>query len=164
MRSLFLTMASFATLLSTSSCTKADQPTQTSVPAAAQVPTKSGNVLQSPQALAQQAQPSWFIESYNNGVITAQHDGHTYSATCVETSSYTKDFSDVTRSPKCTLSIELVGHEVKAFGAEVNPDADGRTIVALTVGERLVFRMSHGEGSGVRDEEFKINSVTRSPR
>ncbi len=54
-----------------------------------------------------------------------------------------------------------MGHEVKSFGDDVSPDANGRTIVVLNVGERLVFRMWQGKDSGITDEEFKITSVTK---
>ena len=148
-------------LLSVFSCTKADQPVETHP--AATLPANAESIPRSAQPPAPQAQPSWFIESYDNGVIIARHDGNVYRATCVETSSYLKGFIDVTRSPKCSLSIELVGHDIKALDAQVNSDTDGPTIVVLNVGERLVFRMRQGEGSGIRDEEFKVNSVTRGP-
>jgi hypothetical protein len=151
MRPLVFCTVLFA-LLFVLSCGKADQPQQ--------MPT----VTPGQQATEPQAQLPWFIESYDNGVITVRHDGKVYKASCVETSSYAKDFANVTRSPNCNLGIELVGHEVKAFGAQVSPDANGRTIVALNVGERLVFRMWHDNDPGLRDEEFKITSVSRSQR
>jgi hypothetical protein len=151
MRPLVFWAASFA-LLFVLSCGKEDQPRQ--------MPTATPGQ----QVIEQQASIPWFIESYDNGVISVRHDGKVYKANCVETSSYAKDFSDVTRSPNCNLGIELVGHEVKAFGAQVFPDANGRTIVALNVGERLVFRMWHDKDPGIRDEEFKITSVSRPHR
>ena len=158
MRRLALVVVSFASLFILS-CSTTDQSRQRT-PATAAL-TKSADI---PQVAAQQVSPSWFIESYDKGIITARHDGNVYKANCVETSTYAKDFRNATRFANCTLSVELVGHEVKGFGAEVKSDANGRTIVALNVGERLIFRMSQSKDSGIRDEEFKITSVTRSPR
>ena len=101
MRRLALTLAA-CPLLSMFACARGDQPKQ---------------------PVEQSAQSSWFIESYENGVVTAKHDGHVYRATCVDTSSYAKDYSDVARTPNCSLSIELVGHQLKAFGDQsVKPD------------------------------------------
>jgi hypothetical protein len=110
------------------------------------------------------ARSTWVIESFESGVITARHDGNVFRATCVESSSYSKDYRDVSRSPSCSHSIELVGRELNPFGTTVNPDADGRSMVVLNVGQRLVFRMLQREGAVVSDEEFKIDSVTRSAR
>jgi len=155
MRCLILVAASFA-IISLCSCSKPKQPAQAGAMAPAQ--TKSENT---PRLTGSS---SWYIDHYDNGIITARHDGNVYRASCVETSSYAHDFSNVIRSPSCTLCIELVGQEIKAFGSQVSPDANGRTIVALNVGERLILRMWDGKNSGVRDEEFKITSVTKSLR
>ena len=105
----------------------------------------------------------WFIESYDNGVITVQHDGNTYKATCSGRTSYSSDFKDVTTLPNCGNAVELVQHSVQPFGGELKREADGRTLVILNVGSRLVLRSTKDEHSPLIDEEFTITSVTKTP-
>jgi hypothetical protein len=87
-----------------------------------------------------------YIESYDNGVITVQHEGYTYKATG-DPSSSLYDLDDLKVPTRYDTAIELVGHEVRPFDGKQR-DTDGRFVIMWNVGARL---------------EFKISSVTKTP-
>jgi len=107
----------------------------------------------------------WFIESYDNGVITVQHEGNRYMATCDSSRSFNNagsltDKSNVVDFPTCDLAIELVGQNVQAFEGK-EKDAAGRMINMWSVGSTLALRSWRDEHTPWRQEEFKITSVTK---
>lgn len=95
--------------------------------------------------------PSWFIESYDGGVITVKHAGKTYKAKCEGHHEYKPE---ATVYPTCTMAIYSVGR--------VLPQA---TFDDLRF---LVMQMFEFWGSlGIREkdevETFTITSVTTNP-
>lgn len=110
---------------------------------------------------------NWFIESYDNGVITVQHEGNTYKATCVPKKSFTpEEFDAVETDPgkfsACETVIELVGHEIQPFEGKQR-DVDGRIVVMWNIGGTLTLR-SWRDDMPWRQGEFRITSVTKTPR
>src|ERR1700730_10248553 len=62
----------------------------------------------------------WTIESYEQGIITATHQGSTYKAACNVSRSFnntesTTDSKSVVEFPTCDLPVDLVGHVVQPF-------------------------------------------------
>lgn len=75
----------------------------------------------------------WFIESYDNGVITVQHEGDTYKATCDISRSFNNapsvtDENNVVVFHACDMAIGLVGTNVQPFEGQ-QKDAKGTIIV-----------------------------------
>ena len=71
----------------------------------------------------------WFIESYNNGVVTVQHEGNTYKARCDISRSFNNaasvtDPNNVRAFPTCDLVIGFVGRNVQPFEGK-QKDASG---------------------------------------
>ena len=90
----------------------------------------------------------WFIESWDNGIFTFQHDGYTYKATCEEH----------TFSGKCQSAIGLVGHDV---GTGKQKDADGWTILTVEqIGNLLILLRWRDDLTPLDEEQFNITSVT----
>jgi len=105
----------------------------------------------------------WFIQSYDNGVITVQHEGFTYKATC-DPSSSLYDLDDPKVPTGCDTAIGLVGHEVQTFEGKQR-DTEGRFVIMWNVGGLLTLQSVKGdEKTSWRREEFKISSVTKTPR
>jgi hypothetical protein len=106
---------------------------------------------------------AWFIESYDSGVITVQHEGYTYKATCDPSSSlYNLDNPMV--PTRCDAAIGLVGHGVQPFEGQKR-GADGRFVIMWNVGGLLTLQSVRGdEKTSWRREEFRISSVTKTPR
>lgn len=111
---------------------------------------------------------SWFIESYDNGVITVQHEGYTYKASCHTSQSFNNatsitDPKNVVAFPTCDTAIALVGHGVQPFdGKERNPD--GRIVMMWSVGHTLALRSWKDEQTPWRQETFNITSVAKAPQ
>lgn len=108
----------------------------------------------------------WYVESYDNGVITVQHEGNTYKGTCDISRSFNNassitDPSDVHEFTTCDMAIKFVGHHVQPFEG-TQKDADGWTVNMWNVGQMLALRSWHDEHTPWRQEEFKITSVTRN--
>jgi hypothetical protein len=70
----------------------------------------------------------------------------------------------VTTSPNCGNAVELVQHGVQPFDGKLKRETDGRIVVMLNVGSRLVLRITRDEQSPLIDEEFTITSVTKALR
>lgn len=109
----------------------------------------------------------WFIESYDNGVITVQHEGNTYKATCDISRSFNNaasvaDENNVQKFSNCDMAIGLVGHNIQPFEG-TQKDANGRTIIMWNIGSTLALRSWRDEHTPWRLEEFKITSVTKKP-
>jgi len=100
----------------------------------------------------------WFIESYNNGIVTVQHEGNTYKARC-DISRYSNSGNDpnVHTLPTCDSVIDFVGQNLQPFEGK-QKDANGRTINMWSVGSTLALRILHD--TTWRQDEFVITSVT----
>jgi hypothetical protein len=111
---------------------------------------------------------AWFLESYGDGVITVQHGGNTYKATCevsrsLHNAASITDPDNVHEFHTCDLAIGLVGQAVQPFQGEQR-DADGWIVVMLHAGSTLALRRWRDEQSPWRQDDFKITSVTKFPR
>lgn len=109
----------------------------------------------------------WFIESYDNGGITVQHEGNTYKATCDTSRSFNNAASitgknDVVEFSSCDMPIGLVGHNVQPFEGKRRDD-DGRIVNMWTVGSTLALRSWFNEKTPWKQEEFRITSVSKTP-
>jgi hypothetical protein len=99
---------------------------------------------------------SWLIESWNNGMITAQHEGYRYEATCDRSQSFNN--ADVQALPTCDLAIDFIGHIVQGFGG-AQRDAEGWLVVMWNAGRTLALRRTKDERTPWRQDEFVITSV-----
>lgn len=109
----------------------------------------------------------WFVESYDNGVITVQHGGYTHKARCDGSRSFNNagsitDKNGVVEFSTCDLAIGLVGRNVQPFEGK-QKDADGRIINMWSIGSTLALRSWRDEHTPWKQEEFKITSVTKNP-
>jgi hypothetical protein len=106
---------------------------------------------------------AWFIESYDGGIVTVRHEGHSYRASCDTSRSFNNaasitDPRNVIRFPTCGTTIGLVGHAIQPFGGK-HRDGDGWIIVMWTVGDTLVLSSWRDEHSPWKQEDFRITSV-----
>ena len=113
------------------------------------------------------ASQNWLIQSYENKIITVQHDGKMYKAKCDISRSFNNapsvtDTSNVVIFQSCDLVIPLVGSSIQPFGGK-QKDAEGKTIEMWAVGSTLALRSWYDEHSPWRQEEFVIMSVTKKP-
>ena len=113
---------------------------------------------------------SWFIEAYNNGVITVQHEGNTYKAKCDISRSFgnapsVTDEKNVVVFPTCDMVVKLtlVGTNVQPFQGR-QKDAEGRIITMWNVGRTLALQRLPDEHTPWRLDEFVITSVTKEPK
>ena len=107
----------------------------------------------------------WFIESYENGIITARHEGNTYDAACAKGGFYNavNPRSNVEYST-CDMAIGLVGHEVQPFeDKRYRRDADGEIVAMWLSYGNLELRSWRDEQSW-RHEMFLIKLVRTTPR
>jgi hypothetical protein len=111
---------------------------------------------------------NWFIESYDNGVITVHHEGYTFKATCDTSQSFNNaasimDPNNVVKFSTCDTAIALVGHEVQPFGGRQR-DLDGRIVMMWSVGHTLALRSWKNEQTPWKQEELRVTSVERATR
>jgi hypothetical protein len=102
----------------------------------------------------------WFIESYDQGLITVQHQGNVYKATCDSSRTFniTDKNNNVIESSTCNLVIDHVGHNVQPEDGKQR-DANGNIVTMWNVGAVLALRSVNNEHAPWRQEEFKITSV-----
>jgi hypothetical protein len=114
---------------------------------------------------------AWFIESWDEPVITVKHDGKTYRGTCgtswsewmdpVTTEVNVIDFS------ACDLPVDVVGRSIQASdGLKPNlgkPDADGVIVTMWNYGGTLALRRWKDDRLPWRQENFSITSVRLTP-
>ena len=110
---------------------------------------------------------NWFVESYSSGILTVQHEGHEYTASCDFGTSFNAPNSgkpdDWQYSPHlCDAALELVKKEIQPFGGR-RRDEKGRIVNMWTVGDLLVLRCWENEHTPWRQEHFKVTSVTEYP-
>ena len=79
----------------------------------------------------------WFIESWDNSVLTVKHDGNMYKARCDTSRSFNNaasitDEKNVVDFSTCDLAIGLVGHAVQPLDGKQRDD-DGRIVVMWPV-------------------------------
>jgi hypothetical protein len=123
---------------------------------------------------------SWFIESWDNGVITARHEGKVYKATCYYAGLVSEkvapsygDFvpggkeHDAMDMPCGLLAVGLVGRNVPPFPPEGSNladqkqrDADGKIVVMDDPALTLKL-LSWKERSPWQQENYRITSVTK---
>jgi hypothetical protein len=108
----------------------------------------------------------WFIESYNNGVVTVQHEGNTYKARCDISRSFNNassatDPNNVHMFSTCDLVIGFVGRNVQPFEGK-QKDASGWTINMWNAGSTLLLRSWRDEHAPWRQDEFVITSVANT--
>ncbi len=109
---------------------------------------------------------NWNIESFNNGVVTIQHEGKAYKARCDISRSFNNadsvtDPNNVYTFPSCDLIIGFVGRNVQPFEGK-QKDANGWITNMWSVGSTLALRSWRDEHTPWRQEEFIIISVTKS--
>jgi hypothetical protein len=107
---------------------------------------------------------NWLVKSYSYGIITVQHDGSEYTATCDFGTSFDPQLrgkpNDWKYSPgRCETAAGLIKREVQPFGGR-RRDENGRIVNMWTVGDTLALRSWENENSPWRQEHFKITSVT----
>jgi hypothetical protein len=110
---------------------------------------------------------SWFIESYDNGIITVRHEGKTYKAKCDVSRSFNNapsitDPNNVVYFKTCDLAIDLVGTNVQPFEGE-EKDSKGWVTIMWNVESTLAIRSWRDEHTPWRFDEFVITSVTQHP-
>src|SRR5438876_2416785 len=117
--------------------------------------------LQSPPAPVRQSpdqarsdDQGWTIESYDQGIVTATHQGSTYKAACNVSRSFNNtesatDSKSVVASPTCDLPVDLVGHVVQPFLGQ-QKDSAGRIVSMWNVGSILAIQQSRSDNSPLR--------------
>jgi hypothetical protein len=107
----------------------------------------------------------WFVESYNDGVVTVQHEGNTYKAKCDISRSFNNDSvtdpKNVHTFPTCDLVIGFVGRNIQPFEGK-QKDATGWTTNMWSVGSTLALRSWRDEHTPWRQDEFVITSATKN--
>jgi hypothetical protein len=117
---------------------------------------------------------AWFIESWDDPVITVKHDGKTYKAKCDK--SWSEWIDPVTKEDKvtnlsfCDLAVDQVGRSVQPWDGlqELDGkrrDADGFVVVMWNVGGTLALRRwkAYIGYTPWRQENFSITSVRLTP-
>lgn len=109
---------------------------------------------------------SWFIESWNNSVLTVRHKGNTYKARCDTSRSFNNaasitDEKNVVTFSTCDVAIGLVGRSVQPFDGKQR-DLDGWIVAMWSVGDTLALRSWKDEHTPWRQETFIITSVTKT--
>ena len=110
---------------------------------------------------------NWFVESYENGVITVRHENNTYRAKCYASTSINNtgsisDPKDAISFPTCDTVTRVVGREIQPWEGD-QADAEGWVYKMYQVGGALTLREWRDVHTPWRLEEFKIASVT-APR
>lgn len=108
-------------------------------------------------------QGGWFVESYQQGVLTVSHEGKTYKAVCDTSRSFNNaasitDPRNVIVFQSCDLAIELVGSTVQGFGGK-QKDSQGNVVNMWNVGSSLALRSRRDERTPWRQDEFRITEV-----
>lgn len=109
---------------------------------------------------------AWFVESYEDGVITVRHAGNFYKATCETRESFTTDHRNDVQSSTCDMPVDLVGHKIRDFDGKfegIQRDADGRRVLMWNVGSSLILRSWRTDEAWTQ-EWFKITSVGKTRR
>lgn len=109
---------------------------------------------------------SWFIESWDNPILTVRHDGNTYKARCDTSRSFHNaasitDEKNVVTFPTCDLAVGLVGQRIQSLDGK-RRDHDGNIVVMWSVGETLALRSWKDEHTPWRQDNFVIESVTNA--
>jgi hypothetical protein len=105
---------------------------------------------------------AWVIRSWDQGTVTAAHEGSTYVGFCQ--GSYFFDPAstghDKTRSlPSCELARALVGRTIQpSEGRQL--EEDGRIVVMWSAGRTLSVRSWKDGESSWTQEDYSIRSVT----
>lgn len=110
---------------------------------------------------------NWLVESYSYGILTVQHEGKEYTATCDFGATFKPEIGgkrkDWEYSPGgCDTAGGLVNREIQPFGGG-RRDENGRIVNMWTVGDTLALRSWGNEHSPWRQEHFKVTSVTVHP-
>jgi hypothetical protein len=108
----------------------------------------------------------WFIRSYENGVVTVEHQGNKYTGTCDVSRSFENAPSvaapdNVIESSKCYLAVDFIGRNVQPLEGN-QKDANGWTVNMWNVGPTLALRRWRDERTPWQQEEYKITSVESS--
>lgn len=106
----------------------------------------------------------WFIESYENGIITIQHAGYTYKARCTTPDKSWDRNRAMEQEGACDWVVGLVGHTLR------NRDGDDNSTSAVEhnvyqLGSKLFLRSPwplHGDPPWVTGQ-FEIISVAKKP-
>ncbi len=105
---------------------------------------------------------AWFIESWDKGVITVQHEGQTYEAMCDTSMFFGPNEGDTHESKSCRLALDVVGRNVQPFEGKQR-DPDGWIVLMWSVGDTLALKRYKDEHSALQQEHYRITSVTRTP-
>jgi hypothetical protein len=98
-------------------------------------------------------------------VITVEHEGNLYTASCDISRSFNNaasitDKNNVVEFSSCDIAIGLVGRNVQSFQGK-QKDAEGWTINMWNAGSTLALRKWRDERTPWKQEEFKISSVKK---
>jgi hypothetical protein len=106
--------------------------------------------------------PTWFVQSWDDPILTVKHDGNTYRAKCNESITMHPDGTAPSTSSHCFLAISQVGHTIQLFGGK-QQNSDGRIVVLLDAGFALGLRSYDGNDTQAPwwQEDYTITSVTR---
>ena len=111
---------------------------------------------------------NWLVQSYSYGILTVQHEGSEYTATCDFGTSFNPETSgkrnDWKYSPgRCDTAAGLIKREIQPFEGR-RRDENGRIVNMWTAGETLALRSWENEHSPWQQEHFKVTSVTANSR
>ena len=120
------------------------------------------NAAQTPTGTrAPRPQAPWLIESWQDGTITAVHEGLRYQASCDTRGLFSHpDLPEtVTGVPiRCDLAIDLVGQSVQGLEGQ-RRDADGWVVSMWNAGQSLVVKRWKDDHTPYRQDAFVITSV-----
>ena len=108
----------------------------------------------------------WFIESWNLGALTVQHEGYEYRATCHISRSFNNapsitDPNNVHTFQTCDLALDFIGRNVQPFEGK-RREPDGWTVNMWNSGTALALRRWKDEHTLWRQEGFVISSVKKA--
>jgi hypothetical protein len=103
---------------------------------------------------------AWFMESWDKGVITVQHEGRTDEATCDHSMFFGPEEGDTHDSRTCSLALDVIGRNVQPVEGKQR-DSDGWIISMWSVGDTLALKRYKDEHSPLRQEHYIITSVMR---
>ena len=109
----------------------------------------------------------WFIESYDSGVFTVQHDGYTYLIKCTRREIFWPEPRASNKYSTCDEAFRQVGHVVQPHTTPITPegnqpDSPGRTVKMWLSGKDVVLQTWHDKSHPTPVDEFvaKVGGVS----
>jgi len=106
---------------------------------------------------------AWLILSWEAPVLTVEHGGNKYKATCIDSITMHPDGKDPDSTSHCFLPINQVGHAVQPFNGRTR-DPDGRIVEMLVAGRSLALRSYDGKDTNAPwfQADYTITSVIKN--